>query len=123
MILNIGLIWKNSKGEQRLWYPEEVRYALVSMGLELQHFEYHARDGEEPFVVVRVKHISGRQVGQLCNTLKQDCVALVNDLGEGMLAGPRASEWGEFDYDQFTLPGGQRGRSQVLSRILNGIVH
>ena len=56
--------------------------------------------GEVTLVVTYFEAVGSLTV--LCAELDQDCVAVYgHDIGRGALIGPKASEWGEFDPEQF----------------------
>ena len=56
--------------------------------------------GEVTLVVTYFEPVGSLTV--LCAELDQDCVAVLDhDIERGTLIGPKASEWGEFDPEQF----------------------
>ena len=60
-----------------------------------------AKDGSEVTLVVTYFEPVG-SLTVLCAELDQDCVAVFDhNIGRGVLIGPKASEWGEFDIDKF----------------------
>lgn len=92
-LLNIGL---NVKGQLKLdpynivkMIPVEVVAGMTTM------------DSTEPtYVVALSRPLSWGELWHLSKDLEQDCIAQYYD-GQGILCGPNAAEWGEFNPKYF----------------------
>ena len=107
--LNIGLDTANGAG------TPASRAALADKALDLLRTANIAvfgtciigdlRGTEEPCLHA---HIAGSgvevKVGHVSEKLGQDCIALVDDDGKGVLVGPRAASWGDFNPELFRRP-------------------
>lgn len=61
----------------------------------------------EPTLVIEVPaKVSHATLLRLAHTFDQDCVAAYD--GEGIMAGPKAAQWGPFNPAYFIAPGGHR---------------
>jgi hypothetical protein len=53
--------------------------------------------GEEPTLVVQFTRYTGEALMTLCNALRQECIAIMDDYGHGEIIGPNESRWGPFN--------------------------
>ena len=94
-----------------------VYAALEARGLNLLS-STHVQSDSEPTIVAEIESwadgigidaAQARAIAQLSIDLGQDCIASYDlSEGRGLLLGPRADAWGDFDPAFFILPDGSR---------------
>jgi hypothetical protein len=106
--MNIGLLVNGRGNAQEI----ELRMLAAKAWLSRDQFEAvsfrYAKPAEgEPTLIVRldtprpVYHV-GSLVYELAELMQQDCIAVYRpDDGDGILIGPRAQAWGNFNLDYF----------------------
>jgi hypothetical protein len=115
-ILNIGLARNDGAPNNTV--------AQVLQGMQYTGLVYCTgqllQSDTEPTLVVEVENTSGEDVsytvGQLAEMLGQDCIAVCElpaGPGCGLLAGPNADAWGEFNPEFFLLLDGSRLSSKA----------
>lgn len=107
--LNIGL-QRSSCALQ--WSPRQALAAMRRDGFIARAWTVHTSD-TEPTLVVRCElapfhNDALAQAACLADDLDQDCVAVLGEDGRGFLAGPRASDWGDFNPGCFLTLEGRR---------------
>ena len=99
VILNIGLRI-DSTGE---YIPASVAIAMAHhRGIHCNRFRV-AQSTTEPTLILEAADASWTAIHGLAVDLQQDCIAAVwnNDIGTGLLCGPKAADWGGFNADYF----------------------
>lgn len=111
LLLNIGL----QVGAAQTLAAHAVREILIANDFILHGEGKVFESDTEPTLVVQVgaspfASISTmRRLRQTAVDLGQDCIAVYSPLTEyGLLAGPKAAEWGPFNPALFILPDGKR---------------
>ena len=106
VILNIGL---DHPGGRHLphWVTAAARLAWFKVtGAHL------VQSDSEPTLVLTVEDNEpglDNRIDELAKTLKQDCIAVwYPEESWGMLIGPKAAEWGNFNPAFFFMPDGKR---------------
>lgn len=95
--LNIGL---KSAVTHRTSGPQKVISLLSCMAIIDDDWRV-AQSSTEATLIVRLdKPLTNRQLHTLSVALEQDCIAQLHD-GKGVLVGPRAEAWGEFNPEFF----------------------
>ena len=90
---------------------EAILHTLEEMRMPVSVFTVLQSDTEPTLVAyIEVNFLAWRKgLYTLAQAYGQDCVAAYVPLtGEGMLIGPQAAAWGEFNPEYFFLPTGSR---------------
>lgn len=111
--LNIGMA---VKGQANLT-DDEIQAALKEFGITPTQFKIHPSATEPTFVVDISKPLSKEQLYKLSERLRQSAIPQFElGSGKGMMAGPKAAEWGEFNPDYFLgMDGKAMGKAGVSS--------
>jgi len=102
--LNVGL--KRSDNGQLLSYVF-VEQVLLHLGLGVVDFKLFQSDSE-PTAVVTIRDIDFPLVETAAEFLRQDAIAVYSPHRLGVLIGPKAAEWGDFNPEFFIMPDGRR---------------
>lgn len=119
LVLNIGLLRSDNK---QLLNPLFVEQYLAHIGLDVREFKLFVSKTEPTAVVVlRVEQwmpgaetpmqytLASRISKEVAAFLKQEAIALyVPCYDVGILVGPKAEAWGDFNAEFFLMPDGRR---------------
>ncbi len=98
-VVNIGL---NVPGGDALT-EQKVLDALKAEGLEPTRYEIK-QSSTEPTLIAEIPATDDAKINRLAETLGQEAIAVYNPATDsGVLVGPKAAQWGEFNKD-FFLP-------------------
>lgn len=84
---------------------DDVRRAVRNAGLAVEEFSLQQSDTEQTAVIKTDRALSETELNALASTLKQEAVPQYSD-GKGVMAGPKAEAWGDFNPEFFLLPDG-----------------
>lgn len=112
--VNIGLNPSTKEGGQKISRQRALQ-ALRATGRRPRNVKV-LQSGSEPTIVADIKPpLSARETFKLSNALRQDAVAQRTAPEGGMLAGPAASGWGEFNPAFFYTQEGDTLSSSLLT--------
>lgn len=111
-LLNIGLTTNQGERMNARATLRAVEVWLPVMDFATHRYA-HAISGVEPTLVLAIDRplsLCRSTVAQLALTLDQDCIAAWGQcwpITDGLLLGPKADAWGEFDPDKFLILDGR----------------
>lgn len=107
-ILNIGL----KIGEDGVLDPADARAAVEATGAKIVSESIHESNTEQTLVAVLDRALTQQELYAVSEATQQDAIAQRTGRGQGMLAGPKAEAWGDYNPEYFLMPDGQTAAAQ-----------